>query len=425
MIRHLLKMAWNQKRANLWISIEILLSFLVLCIVLTTGAYYVINYQLPLGFSYEDVWHVRLGDRHIGSPESDQPQKVHSNFVQSKTKVSLALESFDEIEATGYVFLVPFKDLGGTAFIYSRDREKLRVRSNRASIGVKDVLQLEIVQGRWFERGDEALNGDPVIINPSLSHILFGSENPVGKSIERVPHRQFMSSWKEKNGKRVLEQSSEMVTEEPFRVVGVIADFRTNEFEPSAPFLMEFYPEGEHSRYPNMLIRLRSGTGAVFGETLLKRLRSAGKGWTFQLESLEQYRASTHKRHWAFIAAGGIVAGMLVLMASLGLLGVLWQNVTQRTSEIGLRRALGGSARNISGQILGELLVVTTIAVGFGMALIGQLAIFDLLDIDRGEVFAGGVLGSAFVIYLVVTVCALYPSWLATRVQPVEALHYE
>ena len=68
---------------------------------------------------------------------------------------------------------------------------------------------------------------------------------------------------------------------------------------------------------------------------------------------------------------------------------------------------------------------MTTIAVGFGMALIGQLAIFDLLDIDRGEVFAGGVLGSAFVIYLVVTVCALYPSWLATRVQPVEALHYE
>jgi len=223
----------------------------------------------------------------------------------------------------------------------------------------------------------------------------------------------------------IIEESSELVTKEPFRVVGVIADFRTNEFEPSAPFLMEYLPEDGNRFYPNMLIRLRPGTGAFFSETLLKRLRSAGKGWTFQLESLEQYRASTHKRHWAFIAAGGIVAGMLVLMASLGLLGVLWQNVTQRTSEIGLRRALGGSARSISGQILGELLVVTTIAVGFGTALIGQLAIFDLLDIERGEVFAGGVLGSAFVIYLVVTVCALYPSWLATRVQPVEALHYE
>jgi len=418
-------MAWNQKRANLWISIEILLSFLVLCIVLTTGAYYLVNYQLPLGFSYEDVWHVRIGDRHIGPPDADQPQKVHSNFVQSKVKVSLALESFDEIEATGAVFLVPFKDSGGAAFIYSRDREELRVRSNRVSIGVKDVLQMEIMQGRWFERGDEALNGDPVVINPSLSRILFGSENPVGKSIERVPHQHYTSRWKEKNGKRILEQSSELVTEEPFRVVGVIADFRTNEFESSAPFLLEYYPENNISRYPNMLIRLRPGTEAAFGETLLKRLRSAGKRWAFQLESLEQYRASTQKRHWAFLAAVGIVAGMLVLMASLGLLGVLWQNVTQRTGEIGLRRALGGTTRSISAQVLGELLVVTTIAVGFGVALIAQLAIFDLLDIDRGEVFAGGVLGSAFVIYLVVTVCALYPSWLATRVQPVEALHCE
>jgi len=118
MIKHLLKMAWNQKRGNLWISIEILLSFLVLCIVLTTGTYYVVNYRLPLGFSYEDVWHVRVGDRHIGPPDADQPKKAYSSFVQRKTKVPLVLENFDETEATGYIGNVPFKDLGGAASIY-------------------------------------------------------------------------------------------------------------------------------------------------------------------------------------------------------------------------------------------------------------------------------------------------------------------
>ena len=64
--------------------------------------------------------------------------------------------------------------------------------------------------------------------------------------------------------------------------------------------------------------------------------------------------------------AVGVVAGFLMLMVALGLTGVLWQNVTQRTREIGLRRAKGATARRIHRQILGELLVMTTLALAAG-----------------------------------------------------------
>src|SRR5262249_38996297 len=61
--------------------------------------------------------------------------------------------------------------------------------------------------------------------------------------------------------------------------------------------------------------------------------------------------------------AFGVVAGFLLLMVALGLTGVVWQNVTQRVREVGLRRAKGARIEDIHRQILGELAVMTSFAL--------------------------------------------------------------
>ena len=58
MIRHVMRMVWNRKRSTGLIMTELLISFLVLCTVLSVGAYYWDNYRQPLGFNYENVWMV-------------------------------------------------------------------------------------------------------------------------------------------------------------------------------------------------------------------------------------------------------------------------------------------------------------------------------------------------------------------------------
>ena len=63
------------------------------------------------------------------------------------------------------------------------------------------------------------------------------------------------------------------------------------------------------------------------------------------------------------LLAAGVIAGFLILMVGMGLTGVLWQTVTQRTREVGLRRAKGATIGDIRAQILGELVVMTSIAV--------------------------------------------------------------
>jgi len=99
--------------------------------------------------------------------------------------------------------------------------------------------------------------------------------------------------------------------------------------------------------------------------------------------------------------------------------------VTQRTAEIGLRRAVGGPIYRVQLQFVGELVVVTTIAVFIGSALILQFPLLDLMSSVSNGVYLASLGVAALLIYLLAMGCALYPSLMATRIAPSDALHYE
>ena len=125
------------------------------------------------------------------------------------------------------------------------------------------------------------------------------------------------------------------------------------------------------------------------------------------------------------MTAFALVAAFLMIMVALGLIGVLWQTVTQRTKEIGLRRAKGATKGKIYLQILGELLVITTAGLIAGVLVVVQFPLLDLLGFASGDVYATSIVVSLAAIYLLTIICGLYPSWMATKVRPAEALHYE
>jgi putative ABC transport system permease protein len=120
----------------------------------------------------------------------------------------------------------------------------------------------------------------------------------------------------------------------------------------------------------------------------------------------------------------GLLAGFLALMVALGLTGVLWLSVTRRTREIGLRRAKGATRADIRAQILGEIGVLTSLALLPGVILALQLPLVGVLPVP-GRVFAASLALSVAGIYLLAVLCAWYPARLATRVEPAEALRYE
>jgi putative ABC transport system permease protein len=121
----------------------------------------------------------------------------------------------------------------------------------------------------------------------------------------------------------------------------------------------------------------------------------------------------------------GSIAGFLVINVALGIFGVLWYSINRRRSEIALRRALGADRRRVSWQILGEAWALAAIALLVGLFIAVQVPILGLDPSIGAAEYALAMLLSALDICILVFVCALYPSRLAMRIVPAQALRDE
>ena len=109
---------------------------------------------------------------------------------------------------------------------------------------------------------------------------------------------------------------------------------------------------------------------------------------------------------------------------------MVWQSVTQRIREFGLRRAKGATIANVRAQVLVEMVIMTSLALLVGVVLLGAAAAAAAADATCSIVAGRRVRRpaspiSVAAIYLLTLPCGWYPSRLATKIQPAEALHYE
>jgi putative ABC transport system permease protein len=170
------------------------------------------------------------------------------------------------------------------------------------------------------------------------------------------------------------------------------------------------------------VLKLRPGTPATFEERLVARLQAEARDWSFEVETLAQTRESFLRDRLTPLLAVAVVAAFLMLMVALGLTGVVWQNVTQRTREIGLRRAKGAARVDVQRQILGEIGVMTALALAAGVLVAIQFPLLDIIYFVEPHVYAIGLAISVTAIFLLTLACAWYPSRMAMRVEPAEAL---
>lgn len=405
MIRHLLKLVWNRKRTSVLIVAEIFFSFLVLFAVVALATYYADNYRQPLGFQYENVWNIKVDVKQASDDYFTQEQ------LDTTRQLYLALRDFEEIEVATGALTSPYT-LGSWNGALDLRGKRIRYERNEVTDDFKEVMGIRLVRGRWFGRQDDGTR--PILINDKFAREVFGNDDPVGKSLTPDSALSGASAQEDPRSRE--------------RIIGVFSDFRKDGEYAGLGYYV-FYRKDLNDptdRPPrNLLIRVRPGTPAAFEEKLVGRLQAIARDWSFEVKPLAEMRASSLKLYLAPLLAVGVVAVFLMIMVGLGLVGVLWQNVTQRTREIGLRRAKGATAGNIYRQILAELMLVTSIGLMLGIVVVVQFPLLDLLGFISGKVYLYSVLLSCALIYGLTTVCGLYPSWLATRVQPAAALHYE
>ena len=391
MIRHLCKLVWNRKRANALTAFQIFISFLIVFITASLAVDKANSYRQPLGFSYENRWVVEFReDRTRPAPsETKAPSRRH---------IYQALEEFDWVESVGVANngAIPYSNTRLGAF----SKEGKMVGFGEVSDEFHEVSDLDLVSGRWFSEEDAALDWEPLVITQPLSEALFGREDPIGQQVEE---------WGGDDGDG--------------RVVGVVSAYRRRgEFSEDNFFILARLEYDDH--HTRFLVKVRPDTPLAAQEQIFKRLKAMAPWYIVDITTLEEDRTSSFKLTLTYLFAAGVVSVLVLGMVALSLSGVLWQRTTLRTEEIGLRRALGGSAASIYAQLTGEMLVVASIGVIAGLLLVLQLPLLELLDYTSGT-YALSLAFAALVIYGLVIVCSLYPGRLACRIRPVEALHHE
>jgi putative ABC transport system permease protein len=410
MIRQLVKLCWNRKRSQALVAVEVFFSFLVVFAVMTVAVYNVHNYRQPLGFDYRDVLNVNLtslADLASGGGRNVAAGEVARQLLRD-------VQGLDAVEGVAGT-AIPVFDLTGMSDRVEYQGRRFDSYNTEVTDDFAKVMRVEVTQGRWFEAADDALPYDPVLINERLKRDLFGGEDPLGKNIAPTPDPTPAA------------QAASAAPRE-IRVVGVFKDFR-EDGELSGPepyFFKRTRLAGTQTRpLYNLVVRVRAGTPASFEETLMTRLRATIPGSTFQVDPLPRMRRSLMRLKLVPFVAAAMIAAFMLIMVALGMVGVLWQSVSRRRREIGLRRALGATGQGVSLQVLGELLAVTTTGLLIGAALAVQLPLLGVIGWVGNGVYATAMALAALTIYGLTMVAALYPSWLATQVQPAEALHDE
>ena len=399
MIKQLIKLIWNRRRSNAFIILEILATFLVLSGVATFWLHYWHRFRQPLGFSYENVWSILAYEEGVEYGSADR--------IETLQQIVGSLNDFKEVRAIGQAEF-NFYAVGQSHYRFRYQERYLNSLSMRISDGCVDVLQPSLIRGRWFEGSDDDSKHTPVIINKRFGDALFGRENPLGKILELV--------------------SAKNETFEVLTVVGIVSDFRLyGEYDELRPFVLARTTLKNPDNMPSypLLIRVEPSVDESLKARMLAKLQRLAPSWTIEITPVAMIRDEKIIEGLAGFFSLGLVAFFLMAMVALGLTGVLWQNVTRRTKEIGLRRANGAPAGAVFGQIAAEILLLTTVAAALGIIFIIHFLFLDIIANINGQTYISGTLIALAIIYLLTTVCTLYPGYLATRVHPAEALHCE
>ena len=268
------------------------------------------------------------------------------------------------------------------------------------------TMRIPLMAGRVFTARDDRDAPHVIIINQTLARKFFPNENPIGKRM-----KPGMSAGKK-----------DLMCE----VIGVVGDVKhRNLWQPPDP---ESYVPYDQSPIGAMDLVVRTEADPM---TLLPAMRAQVLALDAELpiyraKRMEEYvAASVAQRRFTSLLCS-IFAGTGLLLAVVGLFGVMSYNVAQRTHEMGVRMAVGAEKADILRLIVKEGMLVTMAGIGVGV--VGSIAVSSalksqLFGIQATDPFT--IVGVVLTLAAVALAACFLPARRASRVDPMVALRYE
>jgi len=273
-----------------------------------------------------------------------------------------------------------------------------------ATPGYFSTMGIPVKRGRDFSERDQYEAPFVAIISETLVRQSFPNEDPIGKRI-----------------KCGLDSDKWMT------VIGVVGDVRQS--SPAATPQPELYmPVPQHPFFANELqVVLRTeGNPSLLAPAVEQRMRQMSPSAALKFNTMEGMVSESiaTPRFRTFLV--GLFASVALLLAMAGIYGVMNYLVAQRTSEFGLRMALGADPSDVLSSTMGQAVRLTALGLALGVAFsfaahrLVESMLYGLKPMDG--VTYGGVL---IVVMLVACSAAAIPAWRATRIDPIVALRNE
>jgi len=367
--------------------------------------------SIPLGFAPNRVVTAAIS----------LPPKTYTADVD---RVRIYERIFDQLEALpgtpkfALSSLIPFRAMNGFDALEVEGRQQatgqtIRHDSGRISISPQyfATLGIPLLEGRTFNADDQSQTEPVAIVNEALAKKYFDEDDPIGRHIRSVEAPAGRNPWR--------------------RIVGVVgSEKRGNPFQEMSwldtPAL--FVPVSQEPPSRATLLIAGNIDPIGFGTVIQQRVSAIDP--SIPVSNFQTVEGLLLKEHLAFprfrALVVGCFSGFALLLAVVGLYGVLSQLVTQRTHEIGLRMSLGAEAGTILMMVLKEGMVLVGLGVALGAA--GASAVSRFLESLLYGVKSTDpvtVVAVSLLLVLAALVATLVPARKAMRVDPMVALRCE
>jgi putative ABC transport system permease protein len=349
------------------------------------------------------------------------PRKFHSaedlkSYLHRITEAVGAVPGVRDVALTsalpmqGWGYGMPFQIVG------AKDVDV----ANRSSCFFKMVgsgyfrsLGMRLTRGRLL--GEHDVKGAPpvAVINETMAKRYFPGENPVGKRI-RIEEIAFAET--------------KLGPEIPWEVVGVVADEKVEGLGQSNDDSPGVYVTYDQSPQTGQAIVVKGETESpLLQKAILGAIHGVNRDQIVDsMKTLEQIKHESVGSDRFRAALMGIFSAVALVLAAIGLYGVISYSVLQRTREIGIRSVLGASPANIARLVLGSGLTLTLVGLVIGMgASLGLARFLSSMLFNVGRFDPITFSSVACLLLLIALAACLLPARRAMRVNPIVALRYE
>ncbi len=358
--------------------------------------------SVDAGFQQEGILIAGAGYRQLNVPPE--------NRIAFKRDLLQRLQAIPGVESAAETNIVPLSGAatGNNVWLDGAD-SKSGMNTSFSWVGPEyfKTLKTPLVSGREFDDHDATGSTKVAIVNETLARKLFQGASPLGRRfwIEATPNDP----------------------ETTYEIVGVVKDTKygdlREEFGPIA--FLSIAQEPRPGTGGQFLIR-SSLPQTEISAAVKRVLGEVNPAITMQFLGFKTMIEESLLRDRLMATLSGFFGLLALLLASIGLYGILSYGVVSRTKEIGIRMALGAQTREVLGLVMREALVLVLIGVVVGVPVVfattrfASTLLFGLTPTDPVS------LGLAGLLMLAVAFIAGYlPARRATRVDPLVALHYE